>query len=225
MNKNLFQGVLKTVFLTGALLTSASVFADKDNDDDVINTGILDQCEYPTLATNLLFPGKFTTENTTVCVDIPVDLKKVKVVFNMDTDSVDGAGNSVGMKHMVMLGTVIKDRISKGLIKPEDVSIIGILHGSGAGWALKTVPTQQKNWIERIFQLKKDGVNIQLEICAATMNGNGWTKEKLYSYDDNGNPDPNANGRIYVNQGAVGRLIYLEQHHYSYLHEGHEDHD
>ena len=185
----------------------------------------LDQCQYLVLATNLAMPKKFGAKNTTVCVDIPVEVQKAKMVFNMDTDSVDGNGNSNGLKHMVMMGNVIKDQIRQGLIKPEDVSIIGILHGSAIKWATKAVPAQQKNFIDQIFQLKREGLNIQLEACAAAMNGADLTKKNLYSYDADGKPDPAAGGRIYVNQGAFARELDLENRGYAYFEEGYEYHE
>jgi hypothetical protein len=186
---------------------------------------ILDQCQYSVLATNLAMPKKFGATNTSVCVDIPVEVHQAKMVFNMDTDTVDGNGNSNGLKHMVMMGNVIKDQIKQGLIKPEDVSIIGILHGSAIKWATKAVPPQQKNFIDQIFQLRRDGLNIQLEACAAAMNGAGLTKKNLFSYDAEGKPDLAAGGRIYVNQGAFARELDLENHGYAYFEEGYDYHE
>lgn len=210
------QRFLKALVLASAFLSSASAFAaDKGND-------VLDQCQYLPLATNSAMPKKFGAENTSVCVDIPVTLHKAKIFFNMDTMAVDGKGNASGLKHMVMMGSVMKDQIKKGLIKPEDVSIIGIMHGSALKWALKTAPEQQKKWIEQIFKLKKEGVNIQLEACGAAMDGAGVSKKNLYTYDAEGKPDPAAHGRIYVNQGAFGREIYLQQQGYAYAQEGNQ---
>lgn len=176
------------------------------------------------MATNLAFPKKFGARNTTVCVDIPVHVEKAKMVFNMDTDTVDGKGNSTGLKHMVMMGAVMKDAIAKGQVKPENVDIVGIVHGSALPWLIKPVPPQQKKWIEAIFKLKGEGVNIHLEVCAAAMNGAHLTKKNLFSYDAKGNPDPKAGGRIYVNQGAFVRELYLQNHGYAYFEEGYNYH-
>ncbi len=185
---------------------------------------ILDNCQYLPLATNLAFPKKFGAKNTTVCVDIPVHVEKAKMVFNMDINTVDGKGNSTGLKHMVMMGNVMKDAIAKGQIKPENVDIIGIVHGSALKWLVKPVAAQQKKWIDAIFKLKREGVNMHLEACAAAMNGAHLTKKNLFSYDANGNPDPKAGGRIYVNQGAFARELYLENHGYAYFEEGYNYH-
>jgi hypothetical protein len=54
--------------------------------------------------------------------------------------------------------------------------------------------------------------------------GNHWTKADLYGYDDSGVPLDSTN-RIYVNQGAIGRIIDLEQNGYVYIHEAYEDRD
>ena len=205
--------------LLGALCGSGTAFGA-----DSGGNAVLDQCQYLPLATNLTAPAKFGAKNTSVCVDIPVEVQKAKMVFNMDTDTVDGKGNSNGLKHMVMMGNVMKDQIRRGLMKPEDVSIIGILHGSALPWATKSVPAQQKKLIDAIFKLKQEGVNLQLEVCAAAMNGAGLTKKDLYTYDAEGRPEPKFGSRIYVNQGAFARELYLENQGYAYFEEGYELH-
>ncbi|WP_031404105.1 hypothetical protein [Thiomonas sp. FB-Cd] len=214
--------LLGSAILLGALASSSVVYAADSN-----NAGqnqVLDQCQYLPLATNLAFPKKFGTKNTTVCVDIPVQVEQAKMVFNMDTDTVDGKGNSNGLKHMLMMGAVMKEQIAKGLINPKNVDIIGVMHGSALKWLVKPVPPQQKKFIEGIFKLKREGVNIHIEACAAAMNGAHLTKKNLFSYDANGNPDPKAGGRIYVNQGAFARELYLENHGYAYFEEGYDYH-
>ena len=86
MYKNKKQYLLKTVFLAGAILGSTTAFAhnDKHNHDEKDNAGVVEPCSYPTLVTNIIDPVAFGTTNTTVCVDVPVALKKTKVVFNLD---------------------------------------------------------------------------------------------------------------------------------------------
>jgi intracellular sulfur oxidation DsrE/DsrF family protein len=210
-----FAGVL--VFLFSICSANVALASEKlDSNSD----GILNQCEYLPLATNLAFPKKFGAKNTSVCVDIPVKLEKAKIVFNMDTPAVDKKGNANGLKHMVMMGFVMKQQIKHGLIKPENVSIIGIVHGSALKWVTKA--STQKKWINAIFKLQSEGVNIHLEACAAAMNGAGLTKKNLYSYTAKGDPDPKAAGRIYVNQGAFGRELYLQNQGYAYAEEGND---
>ncbi len=222
MKKMARQLVVGTLVALGALAGTNSALAAGSGSVD--KNGVLDQCQYLPLATNLAFPKKFGAKNTTICVDIPVQVEKAKMVFNMDTDTVDGKGNSNGLKHMVMMGSVMKDQIAKGMIKPDEVSIIGIVHGSALKWVTKPVPPQQKKWIDAIFKLEHEGVNIHLEACAAAMNGAHLTKKNLYTYDAEGNPDPKAGGRIYVNQGAFARELYLENHGYAYFEEGYDYH-
>jgi len=218
--------LFKALFLAGTLLGSSLAYAD--NDKEQVSIGVPPNCYLP-LAVNLApisnLPDAtgtpFGDTNSTVCVDVPVDLTKSKVVFNIDNSvpngGMDAKGNSNGLKHMVMLGGVIKDRIQKGLIDPEDVSIVGVLHGSAIKWA--KLDTDQKFWINQIFALKNAGVNIHLEVCGVTMRSNAWTKANIYSYDASGNPDLSVPGTIYVNQGAIGRIMYLEQQKYVYIHE------
>ena len=222
MKKMARQLVVGTLVALGALVGTNSALAAGSSGVD--KNGVLDQCQYLPLATNLAFPKKFGAKNTTICVDIPVQVEKAKMVFNMDTDTVDGKGNSNGLKHMVMMGSVMKDQIAKGMIKPDEVSIIGIVHGSALKWVTKPVPPQQKKWIDAIFKLEHEGVNIHLEACAAAMNGAHLSKKNLYTYDANGNPDPKAGGRIFVNQGAFARELYLENHGYAYFEEGYDYH-
>lgn len=203
------------VFLTCACTYSIAAANEKNK---VNSDGILNQCEYPQLGTNLVDPKKFGSKNTSVCVDIPVELKQSKIVFNMDTPAADKEGNANGLSHMILMGIVRKQQIKEGLIKPEDVSIIGIIHGAALKWATKE--TNQQKLINEIFKLKSEGINIQLEVCANAVSGAGLTKKDLYSYTADGKPDPKAGGRIYVNQGAFDREIYLQNHGYAYVEEG-----
>lgn len=219
MNCSIIKHVAGVLILIFSVCSSNITLAS-ENKNDSRPDGILNQCEYPTLATNLAFPKKFGKKNASICVDIPVHLEKARIIFNMDTPAVDNNGNANGLKHMVMMGYVMKQQIKDGLIKPQDVSIIGIVHGSALKWVTKA--STQKKWIDTIFKLKNEGVNIQLETCAVTMNGAGLTKKNLYTYTAEGNPDPNAGGRIYVNQGAFGRELYLQNHGYAYAEEGND---
>ena len=223
MKKPNTKHFISALVIIGGFYGSTAVFA-KDMSNAKSNES-LDQCQYLPLATNLVNPKKFGRKNTSVCVDIPVEVKKAKIVFNMDTDSVDGKGNSNGLKHILMMGKVMQDEIKRGVIKPKDISIIGIMHGSGLKWATKAGSEPQRKFINAIFKLKRAGVNIQLEACAAAMNGAGLTKKDLYTYDAEGNPDPKAGGRIYVNQGAFGRELYLQNHGYAYVEEGYAYHE
>jgi intracellular sulfur oxidation DsrE/DsrF family protein len=230
--------LFKAAFLASVLCGATGAFAGNSAYNQVF-PNVDETCTYPTLVLNLYAPQKYGATNSSICVDVPVALDKMHVVFNLDTNTLDGAKNSVGLKHMVFLGTAIKDRIDRGLVNPRNVEIVGILHGSAAGWATKSKGdtadlTQQHSWIDQIMQLRKDGINIQLEICGVTMRGNNWTKADLYGYEDCDSCTPAEAGavapldpdnRIYVNQGAIGRIIDLEQRDFAYIHEGYEDRD
>ena len=227
MNK---KYLLKAALLMGLVLGSAAALAD-----GTIDTGIVEPCSYPSLVGD--------PNNTDICVDVPVDLQKAKVVFNNNLNAIvattvkDAAGTPhtvpipVAMLHMLQLGGAMQNRINSGLMQPQNVSIIGVFHGKdGASWLLNDAYWQNqiipgtsnhypgnpyKGFIQKIWDLKNAGVNIQLEICGVTMHGNGWTNADLYS-----NPSGYPNNQIYVNQGAVGRLIDLEQNGYVYYQPG-----
>jgi hypothetical protein len=238
MKKNyLFKAAFALSVLFGSFSAFAGIGGGAGNVAQVF-PNVQDPCQYPTLVLNLFSSrfngaGGYPETQSDECIDVPVALDTIRVVFNLDTDSRDGNGNSIGLKHMVFLATAIKDRIDHDGVDPTKVQIVGILHGSAAGWAIKynetsTAPDsqfQQNFWINKLWALKDAGVNVQLEICGVTMYGHNprWTKADLYGYDANGEPlDPDH--RILVNQGAIGRLIDLEQHGFVLVNEGFEGH-
>jgi hypothetical protein len=237
--------LFKAAFVLSVLFGSVSVFAASGTGSGSgagnvaqVFPNVQDPCQYPVLVLDLMGmkgtdPKNWNDQSEKECIDVPVALNTMQVVFNIDTDSRDGNGNSIGLKHMVFLARAIKDRIDNAGVDPTKVQIVGVLHGSGAGWAIKSdAPDggaasdsdwQQKKWIEALWDLKDEGVNVQLEICGVTMYGHNlvWTKKNLYGYDASGNPiDPNH--RILVNQGAIGRIIDLEQHGFVLINEGFE---
>ena len=69
------------LILAGALSSSTSAFAASRKSTD--HNGVLTQCQYLPLATNFAMPQRFGAKNSSVCVDIPVEVKKAKIVFNM----------------------------------------------------------------------------------------------------------------------------------------------
>ena len=196
--------------------------------------GVIPTCQYLPLANNPIITG---TPNNTVCVDVPVALTENHVVFNLDSlATTDGtaAGAPVGLRHMWMLGKAMQARINHDpqLLDPTKLQIIGVMHGTALSWALSDAWWQKqvdddgnqlypngnpyKDWIEKLFALNNAGVNIQLEVCGVTLSGAGLTNADVYS---------SANGKIYVNQGAIGRLIDLQQKGYTYIQEGWVDYD
>jgi hypothetical protein len=233
--------LFKAAIALSVLFGSVSAFAGSGIGGGAGNVAqvfpnVQDPCQYPTLVLNLFTSrfgvGGYPETNSDECIDVPVALDTMQVVFNIDTDSRDGNGNSIGLKHMVFLATAIKDRMDNAGVNPNKVQIVGILHGSGAGWAIKSTHPgtasdskfQQNAWINKLWALKDAGVHVQLEICGVTMYGHNprWTKADLYGYDESGYPiDPNH--RILVNQGAIGRIIDLEQHGFVLVNEGFEE--
>ena len=223
MKKNKKKLFVRAVLLMGVLFASSNTFAAQ---------GIIPDCKMLPLANNPIITG---VANTTVCVDIPVSLTENHTVFNLDSlATTDGtaAGAPVGIRHMWMFGKAMQARVAHGLMKPEDIQIIGVIHGSALGWALNDAWWQSqvdedghqlypngnpyKDWIEKLFALNNAGLNVQLEVCGVTLSGKGLTRDNVYSSD---------NGRIFVNQGAIGRLVDLQQKGYKYIQEGWVDND
>jgi intracellular sulfur oxidation DsrE/DsrF family protein len=204
MNKNY---LVKAVLLTSIILGSATAYAD-----GTIDTGIISLCSY--------LPIVGDPQNEDICVDVPVDLHKDFVVFNNNENAISG-GVPIAMKHMILLGNAMLNRINNGLMSPQNVSIIGVFHGNEAlSWLLNDtwwhnhrggIDNPYTAYINQILALKNLGLNIQIEACGVTMKGMGVTNADLYSP---------PNGQIYVNQGAVGRLIDLEQNGYVYYQPG-----
>ncbi|MCK4586376.1 MAG: hypothetical protein KAU29_03490 [Gammaproteobacteria bacterium] len=247
---------LKTIFLsvalTGFVFSSSTVLADKGH----VFPGITNPCEQLWLVNDPANEDELLRDPNTgggECIDVPVNLDEVKVVFNLDnavTSWSDGT-TPVGVRHMALLGEVMKHRIAIGEIAADDVAIVGIFHGpamSQSKWPFADrpftaggMPDAVKTWVHKIFDLQNAGINIQLEVCGVTLKGMQLKMKKkaaltgqpipwhlmderaIYSHvhddDDTDNGLDNATGRIYVNQGAVGRMIELQQHDFAYLQE------
>ncbi|MDH5545014.1 MAG: hypothetical protein OEZ43_05440 [Gammaproteobacteria bacterium] len=214
--------VTKTLMLGLALLTSSSVFADHSNS---AFPGVIEPCEQLWLVNDPNNEFK-DPNNGGECIDIPVSFKKAKIVFNLDNLVFNPDGSPTGLRHMFMFGSMVKHRIALGQIDPENVAIVGVIHGDAlrAKWAFKNIPEGNNPvtpWIEKILQLRKDGINIQIEACGAALKGMQLNGAKLA----NGEPiDERAiyaseNGRIYLNQGAIGRIMQLQQNGFSYFQE------
>lgn len=213
--------ILKIVVLSAAIFTAPGAIAD--------TVDVMDACSTttPMVLDAPQFEGKYEKSKGSICVDIVKSFTKAKILFNLDTDSVNGNGDSKGLKHMYMFGVAMMNKMKKmqamGLpVDPADFSIIGVMHGAAVKWALRTNP-EQRFYMNKIFELA-NYINIQLEICGVNMRSNGLTKGDLYTYDADGNVDIEAPGRIYVNNGAIGRMLDLQNRGYAYFHEGYELH-
>jgi len=215
--------LIKTVVIASTLLGAMTAFADSDSQ---IVPGTINPCQNLSLAAD---PNNNTNtdESTAVCVDVPVNLKKVKVVFNLDNAIVDGDGNSVGLKHMGMLAGVLKRAMKNGEILADDISIVGLFHGEAmtvGKWAFKAAPANIKAQMNTLFALANDPdypIHIQLEACGTTIKG--MQLKGAMVPDGSGGIVPMDEKFVYpgvlVNQGAIARLIDLEQHKYVYVQE------
>lgn len=133
-----------------------------------------------------------------ITIDVPVTLKEAKVVFNMDHIALSG-DMPIGMKYMDLLNKKMKKDKTPG-------KIIGIFHGPAAFMTLNdqaynanrnvTTGNPYKSVIEGLV-----ASGVQIEECAVSMKGNGWTNKDLLPV-------------VKVNTGAIGRLIQLTQEGY-----------
>ena len=173
--------------------------------------------------------------NTTVCVDIPNGLTENFFVFNIDTPATkDGTvgGTPAALNHMWLMGSANLAAINKAAQGGKDVkasySIKGIIHGTALSWALNDAWWQaqvdedgnqlypngnpNKAWFDKLNWLKARGLDIQLEVCAVSLSGGGYTRDNVYP-------------GILVNQGAFGRMSSLHQKGYAVVAEGWVDND
>lgn len=137
-------------------------------------------------------------ETGKITIDIPVTLKEVKVVFNMDHLAM-GGDMPFGMKYMDLLSKKMKADKATG-------KIISVFHGPAAFMILNDQAYNANRHVTTgnpykglINDLVAEGV--QIEECAVSMAGNGWTNKDLLPV-------------VKVNTGAVGRLIELTQQGY-----------
>lgn len=220
MSNNNTKNLFKLILCAGMALGSSSVFA-------------ADGCVYLPLVTNIIEGQQQTppvpTANTVVCVDIPVRQNYERALFNIDSLTTrDGTtmGTPVALRHMYMLGVANMARAKSTpdeIAKLGDFHIKGVIHGKSLTWALSdqwwidNVPgatgNPHKEWLNKINGLRAKGLDIQLEVCGVTMYGKGLTQADLYP-------------GILVNQGAVGRILYLQnQEDYAYIQSGYIDND
>ena len=233
MSKN-FITIFLSVALTGFIFSSTAVLADNGGH---IFPGVTDPCKQLWLVNDPMNSTKDADFGGGECIDVPVNLDEVKVLFNIDNATVGSDGvTPVALRHMALLGKVMQHRIEIGDMTQGDVAIVGIFHGpamSQSRWPFKNgMPAEVKKWVDTIFALKNAGINIQLEVCGVTLKGMqlkakslgkaGWfmmDERAVYSNVDTDGIGPDTTGRIYVNQGAVGRMIELQQHDFAYLQE------
>jgi intracellular sulfur oxidation DsrE/DsrF family protein len=133
-----------------------------------------------------------------ITIDVPVTLKEANVVFNMDHIAL-GGDMPFGLKYMELLNKKVKMDKTSG-------KIIGVFHGPAAFMTLNdqaynanrkvTTGNPYKSLIEGLV-----ASGVQIEECAESMKGNGWTNKDLLPV-------------VKVNTGAIGRIIQLTQQGY-----------
>lgn len=138
------------------------------------------------------------TEEAKIVIDVPVVLKQANVVFNMDHVALAG-DMPFGMRYMGLLH-------KKMLADKAEGKIIGVFHGPAAFMTLNDSSYNAARHVSTgnpykatITALVASG--IQIEECAESMRGNGWTNKDLLSV-------------VKVNTGAVGRITELVQQGY-----------
>jgi intracellular sulfur oxidation DsrE/DsrF family protein len=153
-------------------------------------------CAY--LPISLAAEAKSAQSGHGIQIDIPVNLQKANVVFNMDHLAFSG-DMPVGIKYMHLLANRIKELGAKG-------QIIGVFHGDAAYMTLNDKSYNAYRHISTgnpykglISELLKQGV--QVEECAVSMKSHNWVNADLLR-------------GVKVNTGAVGRLIQLVQEGY-----------
>jgi len=133
-----------------------------------------------------------------ITIDVPVTLKEVKVVFNMDHIALAG-DMPIGMNYMNLLNKKMKMDKTPG-------KIIGIFHGPAAYMTLndQAYNANRKVTTGNPYKALIEGLvasGVQIEECAVSMKGNGWTNKDLLPV-------------VKVNSGAISRLIQLTQEGY-----------
>lgn len=154
------------------------------------------------LAAALVLPGALpnmataqTASNHTLHIDVPVQLKDSKVVFNMDHLAFNG-DQSIGLTYMQLMH---KNYEAAGI----KLELIAVFHGAIGYFLLddaaynKARKTDRGNpYKAQILYLINNG--IQFEECGQTAKNNGWINADFIP-------------GIKINSGANLRLIQLQQ--------------
>jgi intracellular sulfur oxidation DsrE/DsrF family protein len=134
-------------------------------------------------------------------IDIPVDLKEAKVVFNMDHPAFAGDA-SIGLTYMKLMTQNFDRSKTKWTIKSVFHGAMGYMLLNDAAYNKVRKSDKGNPYKEAIADLQKTG--IELEECGQTARSNNWTNADLL---------PN----IKVNAGANLRITQLVQEGYVQL--------
>ena len=134
-------------------------------------------------------------------IDIPVDLKEAKVVFNMDHPAFAGDA-SIGLTYMKLMTQNFDRSKTKYTIKSVFHGAMGYMLLNDAAYNKARKSDKGNPFKEAIADLQKTG--IELEECGQTARNNNWTNADLL---------PGIN----VNAGANLRITQLVQDGYVQL--------
>ena len=134
-------------------------------------------------------------------IDIPVDLKEAKVVFNMDHPAFAGDA-SIGLTYMKLMIQNFDRSKTKWTIKAVFHGAMGYMLLNDAAYNKVRKSDKGNPFKEVIADLQKSG--IELEECGQTARSNNWTNADLLP-------------SIKVNAGANLRITQLVQDGYVQL--------
>lgn len=134
-------------------------------------------------------------------IDIPVELKEAKVVFNMDHPAFAGDA-SIGLTYMKLMTQNFDRTKTKWTIKAVFHGAMGYMLLNDAAYNKARKSNKGNPFKEAIADLQKTG--IELEECGQTARNNNWTNADLLP-------------SIKVNAGANLRITQLVQEGYVQL--------
>lgn len=134
-------------------------------------------------------------------IDIPVDLKEAKVVFNMDHSAFVGDA-SIGLTYMKLMTQNFDRSKTKYTIKAVFHGAMGYMLLNDAAYNKARKSDKGNPFKDAIADLQKSG--IELEECGQTARNNNWTNADLLP-------------SVKVNAGANLRITQLVQDGYVQL--------
>lgn len=149
------------------------------------------------VATLLLAP----VAHAQIVVDVPVKLRRTRLVFNMDQPLLTG--------HEPTVFVWLDEMLLHFAEWKTHWKIIGVLHGGAGSWTLNDATydrvhgtTTGNPYADEFAALQAQGVTF--ELCAYSMALNGWTNADLLP-------------GIKVTTGAIARLVQLHQRGWTQL--------